>query len=128
MLKIHMGTPKGRNSICKMCANAQNVRGLDLQETVICNAVNPSRRVTFPVETCTLFTDSRLPSLDDMRKIAWTVETRNRGKWGFASGVQYEVTIEPPRHDGQDVPAQPATGYGKQTTLGTQREAQEKKA
>ena len=110
-LKVHMGTPKGRDSLCRFCAKAQIIRGVDLQVVQECHAGNITRQIKFPVETCNQFEDARLPSLDDMKKIAWTVETRNRGKWGFKGGAEEpperEVTIEPPRHDHEYL--QPAT-------------------
>lgn len=104
-LKIHMGTPKGRDSLCRYCSRSQMVRGVDLQEVAFCN-FGASRRIEFPVERCSAFEDARMPSLDDMKRIAWRVETRNRGRWGFSSDDGREVTVEPPyqKPDGLESP------------------------
>jgi hypothetical protein len=71
------------------------IRGLDLQEVAYCH-FGSRRRIEFSVEQCSAFEDARLPSLEEMKKIAWRVETRNRGRWGFASGEEREITVEPP--------------------------------
>jgi hypothetical protein len=94
-LKIHMGTPKGRDSLCKCCSRSQIVRGVDNQERQYCN-FGQQRPIEFPVYTCSAFEDARLPSLDDMKRIAWRVETRNRGRWGFNGGDGREIVVEPP--------------------------------
>lgn len=94
-LKIHMGTPKGRDSMCRYCSHSQIIRGVDNQEQQFC-MIGKREKIRFPVYQCSTFEDARLPSLQDMKQIAWRVETRNRGKWGFSSGEEREVSVEPP--------------------------------
>ena len=104
-LKIHMGTPKGRESICRFCSRSQMVRGIDNQERAYCH-FGQAREITFPVYTCSAFEDARLPSLEDMKRIAWRVETRNRGRWGFSDGDERQVTVEPPYQTPDNVPTE----------------------
>lgn len=110
-LKIHMGTPKGRESLCKCCTRAQIIRGVDNQERQICH-FGVSRSIDFPVYTCSAFEDARLPSLDEMKKIAWRVETRNRGKWGFKGDDGLQITVEPPYQVPDENVPLPATVTG----------------
>ena len=97
MDKVRGGTPKGFQSLCTTCRFAQVIRGLNLQEEVFCRAANPVMRVSFPVETCSLYDDKRIPSRWDMEQIAWVVQSRNRGPMGFAGeSSRLQITIEPP--------------------------------
>lgn len=103
-LKIHMGTPKGRESLCRFCSRSQVIRGIDNQDRAYCH-FGQSREIKFPVYTCSTFEDARLPSLEDMKRIAWRVETRNRGRWGFASDDGREIVVEPP-YQSPEVPTE----------------------
>lgn len=104
-IKIHMGTPKGRESLCRFCSRSQVIRGVDNQERAYCH-FGTTREIQFPVYTCSVFEDNRLPSLDEMKKIAWRVETRNRGRWGFSSGDEREITVEPPYQSPENYPGE----------------------
>lgn len=96
MDKVFGGTPRGFQSLCKTCRNAQRMTGLNLQEVVFCQALARSPAITFPVETCSLYDDRRLPSLQRMQEIAWEVQSRNRGAVGFAGGRDMTIQIVPP--------------------------------
>src|SRR5690242_21320538 len=110
-LKIHMGTPKGRETLCRFCSRSQIIRGVDNQERVYCH-FGVTRRMEFPVYTCSAFEDNRLPSLDDMKRIAWRVETRNRGRWGFADDSGTEIVVEPPYPQNQPATDEPSVQKG----------------
>ena len=102
--KVQGGTPQGTESKCVTCRFAHRIEGVNLQRMVHCQWVG--KPVPFQVYTCSSYDDKRLPSLDDMRRIAWTVETRNRGAMGFSPTGQLEVEISPPKPQ-QDYPPQP---------------------
>ena len=107
MDKVRGGTPQGSKSLCANCRNAQNVRGLNFQEICICRVTGYPIRITFPVETCSAFSDSRTPALHEMYNIAWVIHSRNRGPMGFADGAKTEITIDPPdRYGGVGPPQQ----------------------
>ena len=105
--KVRNGTPYGCSSICNTCRNAQVVRGINLQEFIYCGSLG--RAVRFPVERCTMYDDSRGPSLQRMREIAWEVTSRSRGPVGFSGGSGLEIVIQPPSFPNYGVPAQPAS-------------------
>jgi hypothetical protein len=53
--------------------------------------------VPFCVLECSLYDEKNKPSKYEMEKIAWTVETRNRGPKGFVpSPEENEIVISPP--------------------------------
>lgn len=94
--KVIGGTPKGFQSMCTTCRNAVNLTGLNCQQVSYCQALG--RRVTFPINTCSVYSDKRMPSLYDMEQIAWSIQSRNRGPVGFETGGKFEVEITPPAH------------------------------
>jgi hypothetical protein len=67
---------------------------MNLQEVTRCNLLEEI--MTFPVEKCSHYTNRNQPNIDDMYKIAWVVETRNRGPVGFTEGYTREIKIRPP--------------------------------
>ena len=104
--KVLGGTPKGLESMCSTCRYAQRIRGMNLQELVICRNNTPVR-VPFPVAECSTYDDKRKPAIWDMEKIAWQVESRNRGAVGFGEASTREIRINPPSEYPQG-PSQPA--------------------
>jgi hypothetical protein len=100
------GTPKGTKSLCLTCRAAHHVSGLNLQHVVYCQKLNPSARITFPVETCSGYDDKRVPALYQMEEIAWQVQSRNRGAVGFAGGRDLTIQIVPPSEANKPSPPQ----------------------
>ena len=111
--KVIGGTPQGSLSLCRLCRMAHHIRGLNLQEEIYCRAVTPMIRIAFPVETCSIFDDKRMPSLYMMEQIAWSVQSRNRGPVGFEDEGRTRVTVEPPSQFGVPQGQPPITGKGK---------------
>ena len=109
------GTPKGTTSLCITCRAAHRVTGLNLQLVVYCQKINPTARITFPVETCSGYDDKRLPSVYDMEAIAWKVESRNRGAVGFAGGRDLTIQIVPPSESRHEQPQAMPTSVGEDT-------------
>lgn len=108
--KVMGGTPQGEKSLCTTCRMAQNIRGLNFQEVVLCHAYTPAFAVPFPVETCSIYDDKRVPSLYQMERIAWAVTSRSRGPVGFGGAGAQEVHIEPPIQSPQQPGMPPITG------------------
>lgn len=89
-------TPKTAPSLCERCQCGTHVRGQNFEELMWCNELR--RDITFPVESCTSFVDRAESSLFDMKQIAWSVESRMRGKTGFAATEGgADVVITPPK-------------------------------
>jgi hypothetical protein len=83
-LKIHQGTGKlTGKSLCLSCSHAHSYtdsRG----DHSICTAAR-NYVVRGKVNECNLYTDAALPSLWDLRNIAWTLDTdKNTNKVGFS--------------------------------------------
>lgn len=103
--KVHGGTPQGGNHLCASCRHSHIVKTISAKETHFCRIYGDRIPITEPVYYCTEYDDKRLPSVEDMRKIAWTVESRVRGPMGFADGKgkgegevgDREITIQPPK-------------------------------
>jgi hypothetical protein len=88
-LKIHQGTGKlTGKSLCLSCSHAHNFTDR-MGEHAVCTAVR-GYHVRGKVHECNLYTDAALPSLWDLRNIAWTLEVdKNTRKAGF----------QPPKRD-----------------------------
>ena len=82
-VKIHRGTvTNSGTSLCETCRWATIVRGARLSDEIVsCGRMAEGRtRITFPVASCTAFSDRRLTSLQDMEDIAWVLRSDKRGK------------------------------------------------
>lgn len=106
------GTPVGNKSLCATCRMAHHVRGINMQEVTLCRANNLPLTVRFPVETCSIYDDKRIPSFYQMEQIAWAVTSRSRGAVGFGGELTREIHIEPPDRSNSQQPAAapPITG------------------
>jgi hypothetical protein len=86
-IKITGGTVQhGQASLCGTCRHATIIRGTSLRhEFVDCGRLyGQNGRITFPVTTCTGYSDSRLPSIREMEEIAWILRTdAKRNSIGF---------------------------------------------
>jgi hypothetical protein len=80
-LKIQGGTAQyGEPSLCLTCRYATIVQGPSLQDRIVeCSQLISGRaRISFPVNSCTVYSDKRLPSLREMEDIAWVLRTDAR--------------------------------------------------
>ena len=109
MDKVHGGTPQGNKSLCVTCRNAKHTQGLHLQQHTLCLVTHyKPMEITYPVSTCSMYDDKRMPSYYQMEQIAWVVQTRSRGPAGFAGNMN-DVEIHPPNRQGpQFIPASPS--------------------
>lgn len=101
MNKVQDGTPLSGPSMCETCVNCTVAKGYRTsQEVRYCGYFQEF--VGFSVQSCSKYHNSARPELTEMRKIAWTIETRNRGTWGFTAGgkefkpPEREVVVRPP--------------------------------
>ena len=105
MTKIHGGTPHhSAPSLCLSCRHAAITRGVRLgDEQIICAEKSaPYDRIRMHVVECSKFDDKRMPSLYDMRQIAWSLCTDLKGKSiGFLSPVEVRARKEKVRVEGQ---------------------------
>ncbi|PYR72631.1 MAG: hypothetical protein DMF86_22980 [Acidobacteria bacterium] len=77
-VKISGGTANGSGpSLCVTCRWATIVRGARLGDEIIqCEQLSDSHnRITFPVTSCSAYSDSRRPSLREMEEIAWVLRS-----------------------------------------------------
>jgi len=82
-LKIHRGTVTDRAvPLCQSCRWATIVRGPKLSDEIVsCSRLSEQHtRITFPVVSCTGFSDRRLTSLRDMEDLAWVLRSDERSK------------------------------------------------
>ncbi len=78
---IKNGTPVGSDSLCKTCRWAHRQKGFrESEEAIFCRYAWELRRVVFPVRECTDYSDSTLPTRDEMEDIAWVLDVRPSGK------------------------------------------------
>lgn len=95
-LKIHQGTGRltGVN-LCRSCSNAM-VREDQQGEQIFCQAVGiAGAMVRSNVRTCSMYNNKALPSMYDLRQIAWTLRTENDGR---------KIGFTPPKQRGNDFP------------------------
>lgn len=87
--KVHGGTPTHfAPSMCETCSSATIIRGETLdQEIVQCSVLGrgDDNRITFKVMHCNSYTDARLPSIYEMRQMAWEIRTDRAKGIGFVS-------------------------------------------
>jgi hypothetical protein len=81
-LKIHGGTvTDGQASLCNTCRSATIIRGSRLSDEIVsCGKRVIRDRITFPVASCTGYSDRRRASLYDMEDIAWVLRSDTRTK------------------------------------------------
>jgi hypothetical protein len=111
-IKISGGTPKQGKSLCTTCKWAEITRGQNMEEHVECNYGMFSAyrgRVPFRVAECNVYHPSNMPTLEEMKAIAWNVEARKRGPVGFEKSEtteenEMEVIVTPPKKKGGDMP------------------------
>lgn len=74
--------------LCVLC-NHGLVREYENGDTeTICSANPAERTITRPVIRCTDYTDRRRDDKYQMEKIAWTIRTDKKGKFGFQPPVK----------------------------------------
>lgn len=101
---VRGATPKTAPSLCERCINGTHVRGQNFEEIMFCHDMR--RDIPFPVDTCSSFEDRSKASLYDMKKIAWNVESRVRGRTGFTvTGSSAEIEITPPKKREDEQPS-----------------------
>lgn len=82
-LKIQGGTVRhGEPSLCVTCRHATVVQGPGLQDRIVDCGLLSSRdsRISYPVSSCSGYSDKRHPSLREMEDIAWLLRTDARRK------------------------------------------------
>jgi hypothetical protein len=86
-VKIKGGTARhDEPSLCLTCRFATIVRGQALRDEIIeCSQLAASRKsITFPVVSCSDYSDKRRPSLREMEEIAWVLTSDpRRNEIGF---------------------------------------------
>jgi hypothetical protein len=86
-LKIQAGTARNDEpSLCLTCRHATIIRGKKLHDEIVeCGLLyNEASRITFPVTSCSGYSDRRQPSLRHMEEIAWVLRTdRKKNPIGF---------------------------------------------
>lgn len=91
LLKIHEGTAKGTDDLCRSCAHASIRRSVEGHELRICGVNGSFGRwpiLTHRITTCTAFHNTKMPLLHELREIAWEITTPSdgtRGTVGFIS-------------------------------------------
>jgi hypothetical protein len=98
-ISVRNGTAVGRESLCRTCRHAHMQVGYaDSEEEVRCGYFyEQPRLVSFAVSQCTDFLDKLTPTLFEMQKIAFVIETKKRsGNIGFASA---ETKVTRPEED-----------------------------
>jgi hypothetical protein len=70
-------TAESGRSPCGTCRYATIVRGVRLRDEIIeCSELGCGRgRITFPVTSCSAYSDKRRPSLRAMEEIAWVLRS-----------------------------------------------------
>lgn len=101
-IKISGGTPKVGKSLCVTCKHAQIVRGQNMEEHIECGDgifAGNRGRVPFRVAECSGYLPANMPTLYEMKAIAWNIEARKRGPVGFEmpEDGEMEVVVTPPK-------------------------------
>jgi len=97
--KVYGGTPQGNESRCDTCLYSRIVKGYAQSEQIVmCDRIyDLPMRIPFKVAECSDYLDRRLPSFDELEKIALdiTVE-RGRKVSGFriVSGRTHETDVD----------------------------------
>lgn len=90
------------------CKHASVVRGQNMQEVIECGyglfKAN-AHVVPFRVAECSEYLEKNVPSLHEMKEIAWNIEARKRGPAGFDAGNnEIEVIITGPKKNSDNIP------------------------
>jgi hypothetical protein len=100
--KVIGGTPKTQPSLCLSCEHSLVIKSPNLEQRVFCGILGRFE-VPFVVIECNNYNKKGEPSKYEMEKIAWTVETRNRGPKGFVKPLEEnEVVISPPKKKNEE--------------------------
>jgi hypothetical protein len=82
---------EGGSSLCLTCRHATIVEGVSTSHRIVeCSQLSSRHsRITFPVTSCTRFSDRSRPSLREMEEIAWILRTDpRRNQVGFVHARQ----------------------------------------
>ncbi len=80
-IRIQGGTVRhGDPSLCLTCRHATVVQGQSLQDRIVDCGLLSSRdsRISFPVTSCSGYSDRRHPTLREMEDLAWVLRTDGR--------------------------------------------------
>ena len=106
MDKVIGGTAKSGPNLCESCAQALVVKCYSGQVRAI-HCTWLGGKIHFPVYSCSKYAHGNSTDLSEMKKIAWIVESRNRGTWGFKGNGDNEertdIVVRPPNGN-PDVP------------------------
>ena len=100
--KVYGGTPKAGESLCLTCIWARIIRGYAESEVItLCGRFwTLPVRVPFKVSQCTEYADRRLPDVEDMEEIAWSLRSKSAGrKAGFLPASCLNASQEDPEDD-----------------------------
>lgn len=88
MIKIQGGTAKGWEDLCATCRSAHRMKGQgESSERTYCYMMG--KFIPFPLASCSSYEDRRQPSVEEMKKIAWTLRTSASGNAiGFKAPVK----------------------------------------
>ena len=105
LIKVYGGTKQSGSSLCDSCHHGTVAEGFDSKKVIYCTFM--SKNVDFRVATCTDYHSRATPGIDEMKRIAWVVESRTRGKWGFTGPEQQrEIVVRPPGEDPNESPTE----------------------
>ena len=85
-IKVFRGTSTDLSTpLCPTCRWSTIVRGPRLGDEIVeCAQLSRRSRITFPVVSCSDYSDRRQPSLHDMEDIAWVLRSDvRRNQIGF---------------------------------------------
>ena len=99
--KVYGGTPRGGESLCLTCMYARIIRGYAESELItICDRWYEPMRLPFKVSQCSDYADKRLPDVEDMEEIAWSLRSKSAGhKAGFLPASCLTAPQEDPEDD-----------------------------
>jgi hypothetical protein len=70
-ISIKNGTPRSEPSLCESCSRGFIARGYSETElVVVCLALYPERRMSFPVRVCTGYIEKNKPTIREMEEMA----------------------------------------------------------
>jgi hypothetical protein len=82
-VKVHGGTvAHGEPSLCYTCRHATIVKGTTQKHEIVdCQRLSGvPGRITFAVTSCSAYSDSRTPTLNQMEDIAWVLRSDPKRK------------------------------------------------
>ena len=111
--KVYGGTPVGQDSKCDTCVYARIIRGYSESEKItLCDRLFEPIRIPFRVRECSDYLDRRLPCVEDLEDIAWTLRSKSAGKTaGFVPVIATKDATEETKQrkfedDPQEEPAE----------------------